>query len=83
MCYELDLLRKEKFLRVEDLEMGPCQFSRLETYYDEDYYSHNKPAPGLYVVMAITESGHTVLKQAIDTIVDNVFHSFYELIRLA
>ncbi|MAH20706.1 MAG: hypothetical protein CMB96_04620 [Flavobacteriaceae bacterium] len=77
LCYELDLLRKEKFLRVEDLQMGPCQFSRLETYYDEDYYSHNKPAPGLWQAVMAAEPGHTVLKQAIDTIVDNVFHSFY------
>ena len=37
LCYEIDLLRKEKFLRVEDIPQVPCQAGSMETYFDEDY----------------------------------------------
>ena len=77
LCYEIDLLRKEKFLRVEDIPQVPCQAGSMETYFDEDYYSKDLLGPGLWQAVMASVAGNGTLKQAIDSVVDKVFNSYY------
>lgn len=77
LCYEIDLLRKEEFLRIEDIPQPPCTESTLETYSDEKYYSKNILEPGIWQAVMATVAGNQILKQTIDSVVDNVFNNYY------
>ena len=77
LCYEIDLLRKEEFLRVEDIPQTPSPGSTLETYYDEKYYSETKKTSAIWQAVMASVAGNKVLKKAIDSVVDNVFNNNY------
>lgn len=77
LCYDIDLLRKEEFLRVEDIPQAPCEAGTLETYYDEKYYSDASIKPGIWQAVMASVAGNKILKQVIDSVVDNVFNNYY------
>ena len=76
LCYELDLLRKEDFLRVKDIPQCADPNSNIYTYEDESY-DINGMHPGLWQAVMASTPNNTILKNIIDKIVFNVTTHYY------
>ena len=76
LCYELDLLRKEEFLRVKDVSMGADRRSSIFTYENESY-DKNEMFNGIWQAVMATKPNNPILKNMIDQIVFNVTIHYY------
>ena len=78
ICYELDLLRKEEFLRVDDLKSNKVSPGyNIETYSDENYINSHDTVNGLWQAVMASQKGSKILKAAIDNIIKNIVNQYY------
>ena len=78
ICYELDLLRKEEFLRVDDLKNNKVSSGyNIETYSDENYINDNYKVNGIWQAVMAAKKGSNILKAAIDNVIKNVINQYY------
>ncbi len=76
VCYEIDLLRKEDFLRVKDIPQFPDPNSKIYTYENEKY-TNDKPINGIWQAVMATRPKNVILKDVIDQIVFNTMTHYY------
>lgn len=76
LCYELDLLRKEDFLRVKDMSYLPNDITDIYTYENESY-DKTKYCCGIWQAVMATTPNSTILKNMIDKIVFNVSTQYF------
>ena len=78
ICYELDLLRKEEFLRVDDLKSNKVSPGyNIETYSDENYINSHDTVNGLWQAVMASQKGSKILKASIDNIIKNIVNQYY------
>jgi hypothetical protein len=76
VCYEIDLLRKEDFLRVKDIPQFADPNSKIYTYENEKY-SNNEHINGIWQAVMATRPKNVILKDIIDQIVFNTMTHYY------